>query len=140
MEKSNQPPVCHCISLWQGILKLGKYYDAALASTGLTINQFYLLAGLSRSKDCSVTTLAEQVGQDRTTLVRTLKPLINKGLVTDTSEPSQRERKLRLTKEGLALLIKARPLWEQTQASFEEKLGPERLQDLYEILDIMESL
>lgn len=64
---------------------------------------------------CSVSDLANGVGLERTTVVRTLKPLIKRGFISDISEPETRRRKLHLTEKGCKTVAKAKPLWLQAQ-------------------------
>lgn len=45
---------------------------------------------------CSISTLAAYVGLERTTLTRTLKPLIEQGFIQDVSDIGRRNRQLHL--------------------------------------------
>lgn len=118
---------CYCINLRRAALAVTKHYDCALKSTGLSANQFSLLINLSRMKSASVSKLAIQVGLERTTLVRTLKPLLSRRLVSDTSAQTERDRKLQITQEGWRVIEIALPRWEQTQKELENKLGAENI-------------
>ena len=64
--------------------------DDALRSEDLTASQFTILAAISVQSGIKVTTLAERVGMDRTTLNRVLAPLQRRGLVRHRSEPRRR--------------------------------------------------
>ena len=67
--------------------------------------------------------VAELLAMDRTTLTAVLKPLTRRGLVEIVSgETDRRERRLKLTPAGLALLAEAAPIWIAEHAEVEKKL------------------
>lgn len=117
-----------------------EYYDRRLRPSGLTVSQYSLLANLGRLAQGSVSDLARQVGLDRTTLVRGLKPLLEAGLIEDLSSAGSRRRLLRLTEKGRQSVSLARPLWERAQGGLEICLGPERIQTLTEWLSRLENI
>lgn len=88
----------------------------------------------------SVSDLALEMRLDRSTLVRTLKPLEKRGLVGDTSEKGTRNRELTLTNEGSDLLSKAEPLWLETQKFINEYIGEDEMRLLKKVLSKMENL
>lgn len=126
---------CYCINIRRAANAITFFYDNALESTGLTVNQFSLLKNLKHLGTSSISSLASYVGLERTTLTRTLKPLIKQGLIQDTSETGSRNRKLQLTGLGEETLKEGIPLWESAQAEIENRLGKENLQWLSEIVD-----
>ena len=126
---------CYCINLRRAANAITLFYDNSLESTGLTVNQFSLLKNLNHLGTSSISHLATYVGLERTTLTRTLKPLIKQGLIQDISETGSRDRKLQLTGLGKAALKQGIPLWESAQAEIENRLGKENLQWLSEITD-----
>ncbi len=61
--------------------------------------------------------IAELLGLDRTTLTAALKPLERRGLLAvEADAADRRNRRLRLTTAGHAVLLRTLPLWKQTQA------------------------
>jgi DNA-binding MarR family transcriptional regulator len=133
---------CACLRMRRASRQLTQIYDHGLAQSGLTINQFGLLAqlygvNLARSTGFPVGVLAERLGTDPTTLNRTLKPLKTRGLVRDSSDPDDaRVRIVRITDKGQRELLKAMPLWRQAQAHVEKALGTKSLLALNELLDL----
>ncbi len=125
---------CYCINLRRAALAVTKHYDRALKPTGLSANQFSLLINLSRVKSASVSTLAETVGLERTTLARTLKPLLAKMLVADTSGAAERDRKLEVTPLGWQVIETALPLWEQAQQELADRIGNTNVPVLIDLL------
>ena len=124
---------CYCMHLRRAAGAITALYDEALAPAGLTVTQFSLLRHLQRLAPCCVSTLAESLGLERTTLTRTLRPLIARGLIGDAPGRHGHSRSLTLTAEGSAQLQKALPLWEQAQRQMEARCGAARLRALREL-------
>jgi len=125
---------CYCINLRRAANTLSRLYDEFLTPTGLSVNQLSLLVNLNRLETGSVSDLASFVGLERTTLVRTLKPLLEKGLIADNSAAGQRNRALQLTEMGKQTMEQGLPLWESAQAEIERRIGKEKVKELYEII------
>lgn len=128
---------CYGINLRRAANTVSSIYDKFLVPVDLTINQFWLLSNLGRLGTSSVTDLAHYVGLERTTLVRTLKPLIDRGLIADNAAVGQRNRALQLTDLGNQTLEQGRPLWEAAQAEIEQRIGKEGVETLSAILTML---
>ena len=126
---------CYCINLRRAANTVSTLYDQFLEPVGLTVNQFSLLENLSRLGTCCVSELAAYVGLERTTLVRTLQQLIDRGLIRDTSTAGQRSRSLQLTELGEKTRKQGLPYIERAKAEMENRVGKENLSTLYTILD-----
>ncbi len=71
-----------------------------------------------------MSSVANLLAMDRTTLTAALKPLERRGLVKVTiGEKDRRSRLMTLTPEGLELLALAMPAWDATQAETAGLLG-----------------
>lgn len=81
--------------------------------------------------------LAEYAVMDRTTLTRNLEILEKQGFVNISSGDDRRTRMVTITEEGLSMLVKAYPLWEQAQARIRESMSPERMNALMEGLSTL---
>ena len=127
--------LCYCINLCRAANAVTALYDGLLAPIGLTINQFSLLASLSTLGTSSISELAAYTGLDRTTLTRTLKPLLSQGYLQDQSLPGARNRALCLTQRGIRTLKEGLPLWRQAQSRLEEQLGQEGARWIYEVAE-----
>ena len=126
---------CNCALLRQAARRATALYDAAMAPHGLRISQYALLGRLHRKGPCSLRALAAELGLDRTTLGRNLRPLERDGLVAAAQdEGDRRVRRLEITEAGYTRLAAARPAWEEAQARFETRFGPERSADLRAVL------
>lgn len=120
-ELPTQP--CLCTQMRLASLQLTEFYDQALQGAGIRINQYSLLVNIARLGTCGTGELAQKVGLEKSTLVRTLKPLIAQGLIDDLAPDSARKRQLRLSPAGEQTLALAIPLWEQAQSRLAENYG-----------------
>ncbi|MER5599523.1 MarR family winged helix-turn-helix transcriptional regulator [Streptomyces sp. NPDC002265] len=115
---------CNNLALRRASRYLGATYDKALASVGLRGTQFSILQKLSVHGEMTITSLADVIAMDRTTLASNLKPLAREGLVTvEPSATDRRARLVTLTPEGLSRLKAAMPLWRAVQSRFEKSFG-----------------
>jgi DNA-binding MarR family transcriptional regulator len=142
MDKNLQEVMgCTCLRIRRTSRQVTQIYDGALEATGLTINQFGLLANLygvdlMRADGLSIGALSERLGADPTTLNRTLKPLTARGLVKDLTSPADgRVRIVRIAQKGKREFLKAVPLWRQAQARVEGALGQKTTSALNDLLD-----
>jgi Transcriptional regulators len=131
---------CHCINLRRANKAVTDFYDRKLEGCGVTVNQFSLLSNIKREGDVSVSGLADVVGLERSTLVRTLRPLLDAGLVEDRAAPGTRNRRLHLTDSGEKTLEIGRPLWKNAQREVEQKLGRDNITVLYGMLEALREL
>jgi DNA-binding MarR family transcriptional regulator len=130
--------MCACNQLRRATRGITQLYESALASSGLKATQLPILVGLGSAGDLSVSTLADALALDRTTLTRNLKVLESRGLLqTRDSEDDARVRMVSLTLEGSDVLSGALLRWEEVQAMVEERFGRERLTALYEELEAL---
>ncbi|WP_030922453.1 MarR family winged helix-turn-helix transcriptional regulator [Streptomyces sp. NBC_01527] len=121
---TNLDDACNNLALRKAARYLGATYDKALAPVGLRATQFSILQKLSARGETTITSLADMIAMDRTTLASNLKPLAREGLVTvETSAADRRARIVTLTADGLSRMKAALPLWKAVQARFEESFG-----------------
>jgi DNA-binding MarR family transcriptional regulator len=115
---------CNNLALRKAARYLGATYDRALAPVGLRGTQFSILQKLSADGAMTISSLADMIAMDRTTMAANLKPLAREGLLT--VEPSAADRRARivtLTPDGLSRMKAALPLWRAVQTRFEETFG-----------------
>ncbi|WP_019645060.1 MarR family winged helix-turn-helix transcriptional regulator [Novispirillum itersonii] len=125
---------CTCFQIRRAARVITGRYDAALAPLGLRITQFSVLAHLMTTP-IALTALADMLVMDRTTLTRTLKPMLAAGWLTLEAEATDRRVKLaRLTEAGTALFEQAVPLWRNVQRGVKDDLGRDFVRDLHDRL------
>lgn len=127
-------PSCTCFLLRKLTRRVTRAYDSAIAPAGLTITQYSLLRHLQRDPGQSVSALAQGMGMDRTTLLRTLRPVIASGWARHGERAAGRSAELELTAKGSERLRVAHPLWARAQGDLRERLGPLHTADLHALL------
>lgn len=131
---------CHCINLRRAANHISEYYTRVLEPCGLTVSQFSVLWTLDAMGRSNTTALAERVGLDRSTIVRNLKPLLEKEFIEDVSDEGQRDRVLRVTEKGAKALKIGIPLWKSAQKEVKDLLGAEKLNIFRDVLCMLQIL
>ena len=121
------PAECNCHTVRAAARHITQAYDQFLASSGLRITQFSILAALKRKGPLTINALADAMVMDRTTLGRNVLPLERDGLIRIAPAASDRRAKeLCLTKAGEQRFHAARKGWAAAQARFERTYGGTR--------------
>jgi DNA-binding MarR family transcriptional regulator len=131
---------CACFKVRKAARAITKLYEEVLRPSGLRATQFSLLMATRVMGPVTLLNLAQVMVMDRTTLTRNLQILKKRGLVTIKPGEDRREREVNLTAEGMEVLTKAIPLWEEAQERIRKRMGEERLQNLLGDLSEMISL
>ena len=140
MGKRIDNTTCHCLKMRRSAENVIGFYDRRLQPAGITVRQYSLLKNIDENEGCSVRVLADLTDLDRSTLARSLKPLMKAGLLEDTKEVGTRDSKLILTEKGKETCSLAADLWGRAQGEFEEKLGMNHVEALENILLELQSL
>ena len=132
---------CACGSLRRASRVVTRIYDEALRPSGLEIMQFGLMASLDRLGEATQRQLSVGFAMDSTTLTRTLGLLQRRGWIERRPGKDKRQRILQLTKQGLARLEQARPLWRKAQEDLYALIGKDAFETLtrvsHEIVGIL---
>ena len=131
---------CACFKVRKAARAITKLYEEVLRPSGLRATQFSLLMATRVMGPVTMLNLAQVTVMDRTTLTRNLQILEKRGLITIKPGEDRREREVNLTDEGMEVLTKAIPLWEEAQERIRKGMGEERLQNLLDDLSEMISL
>lgn len=131
---------CLCTKLRRAARSVTRVYDDALHKLGLNVAQYSLLSHLQRLEQPSISILAEAMGLDRSTLGRNLKVLQGEGLVKVGEGSDMRRRLVQLTAEGTARFERGAEAWEQAQAQLALRLGAEKREALWLLLDDLETI
>jgi DNA-binding MarR family transcriptional regulator len=121
---SEPAPPCACSALRKATRAVSRFYDEALAPAGLTITQFSVLRTVARLGDPPLSRLAEALVMDRTSLYRTLQPMIRDEWIA-VEAGKGRSKVAGLKPAGRARLADAAPYWEAAQADFLQRFGAE---------------
>jgi DNA-binding MarR family transcriptional regulator len=128
------PVACTGARLRRLTRRVTAFYEHHMRESGLNLSQYSLLAQLSEVPQ-SLTALADRMEIDRTTLTRSLQPLLEQDLVGESSGADARQRLFVLTAGGLRLRTAARKQWRQAQAALEEQLGRDFVANLHTQLE-----
>src|SRR3954447_20877173 len=127
---------CLCLRIQRASRTIGRRFDEALRPVGLNNWQFTLLVMLNRPSPLTVNGLAEELGMDRTTTTKNLKPLERRGLLEiRQDEKDARVRRIVLTDAGSALLAKAFCHWQAANDAVAGSLKGEDLPRIYAALE-----
>lgn len=115
---------CLCLAAQRAARRLARRFDAALKPFGLTNGQFSLMVALNQPEPPPIGRLAPFLGMDPSTLTAAVKPLARRGLLTVEPDPDDgRSRRLRITREGVALMQEAVEIWRSEHAALESDMG-----------------
>lgn len=117
-------PSCYARSALMVSRALVRAYNAALRDVGLPITQVSLLVAIRRYPTATLTSLAEGLALERTTLLRNMRQLETTGLVEPVASRG-RAKHYRVTEAGEAALARAYPAWVRMQRTLHDALGPE---------------
>ena len=95
---------------------LSRRYDTRLRPFGVTVAQFSTMTIVRNKPNAPVSTMAQHIAMDRTTLLRNLGLLERKNLVSAQPAVGRNGRTFSLTMEGDALLDRLIPEWRRAQA------------------------
>ena len=113
---------CFCLQSRMTARAVTRRYNAVLAPLGLEVTEFSLLGVLAYGRATSIAEIAERLAFERTTLVRNLKRMAERGLIAPADARGRAVRYV-LTKDGDAALKRAIPLWRKAQKEVERRLA-----------------
>lgn len=133
---------CTCAHIRKASRLVTQYYDAVLAPAGVTSTQLTILVTTFLCKSHSIKDIAESLGMNRTSLTRTLKPMLDQGLVEQDSAidglmGDRRIKRIVITDHGKRILRLATPLWECAQEELVAKIGESDWQELIDKLAVV---
>ncbi|BAQ76187.1 MULTISPECIES: MarR family winged helix-turn-helix transcriptional regulator [Pseudomonas] len=129
------PSQCLCTNLRRAARGVSRYYDGVLDGFGINVAQYSLLNNLLRLDQPSISSLAEAMGLDRSTLGRNVRVLEAAGLVRLLEGDDQRNRLVQLTEAGHERLAAALPAWEAAQQRLIDRLGAQKRETLLALLN-----
>jgi DNA-binding MarR family transcriptional regulator len=116
--------LCYSLATRQMARYVSRVYERHFANTGISPGDFSILEFLSDSENMTMAELTAELFMERTSLIRTLRPLQAKGFVESIRDPREPRRHfLRLTKEGEAKRLEAHQNWKKAQADIEKSIG-----------------
>jgi DNA-binding MarR family transcriptional regulator len=98
-------------------------YNSHLRPLNLQITQLSLLVAIEQDDTTSIAALAQRLDIESSAVLRNLKILERRGLVTNDGGRGRRGRRSSLTAQGKAMLAAAVPLWERAQSALAKGLN-----------------
>ena len=120
------PDLCYALAARKKARYLSRLYDRRLSKTGLTVSQFSILSLIDAHKRLKISELADLLVMERTSLVRTLRPLQGEGLIATERSPKGRSHDVMLTASGRSRFADAKPRWKEAQRAYEQEVGLDR--------------
>ncbi|MDY7580030.1 MarR family winged helix-turn-helix transcriptional regulator [Herbaspirillum sp. RTI4] len=132
--------VCACSGLRRLSRRITAIYDHHLLAYALSITQYSLLARIGRIGPIANLQLAAEMGMERSTMSRTLKPLIAAKWIATVDMPlesgtDKRSFGLILTELGRQKYAQAQPGWKQAQEEIVRLLGESQYRELNGMVD-----
>jgi DNA-binding MarR family transcriptional regulator len=123
---------CACATLRKASRSISRVYDAALAKGGLTSAQLPILRAISRQPWLPLSQLAAVMVMERTSLYRTLVPMIDSGwiAVKGSRVGEGRAKRVSLTCKGQTVTAAANVHWEVVQTRIVKTFGTKRWESL----------
>ncbi|HEX4985103.1 MAG TPA: MarR family transcriptional regulator [Burkholderiales bacterium] len=129
------PVACTGARLRRVTRRVTAFYEHHMRATGLKLTQYSLLVQLSETPQ-PLSALAARMEIDRTTLTRSLKPLLDQGAVVQSAGADARQKLFSLTRSGARLREQARGQWRHAQLALERHLGRDFVMDLHDRLEL----
>ena len=106
---------CYCLAARKRARELTRRYEVELRPYGLRATQFSVLAALAQIGPIPVSTLADILGLERTTLTRIAGVMARNGWLSIARGDDERVRMLAITAGGRLALAAALPAWRRVQ-------------------------
>jgi len=118
---------------------VSRIYAKEMADAPIRGPLFSVLACIHKLGPGSITAVANDLGLDRTTLTRNLKPLTERGLV-EIRQVNANRKEIRLRPKGETALRKSMDCWRKAQQRVVKALGEERWNRMREDLRVVMAL
>ena len=129
------PRGCTNLKLRQISRAVTRHYDAFVVPTGLKNTQYSLLSHVVLLGPIRPTDLARQMRVEVSTLTRNIQPLVAQGWLEVGPGEDARSRLVSATDAGRVKRAEGQKAWKQGQLALNERLGPERVAALHELID-----
>ena len=108
-------------------------YDDLLRPLGLTVNQFNMLAAITKMQKPTAKSVARILKMETSTVSRNLERMRNQGWITIRAQ-NGRTQELGITQEGARIMENAFPVWRKAQSRAQVILRKEGCSMLDEIV------
>ena len=127
---------CLCRRVQRASRQVGRQFDDAFRPIGINNWQFTMLMTLAARASRTVNQIAAELGMDRTTTTKNLRPLERRGLIEiRTDDKDARVRRISLTESGDQVLAAALKQWQAVNDRITATLTPPQLETLRAALE-----
>ncbi len=119
---------------------LFRHYQDALSETGISIVQLSILRALERQGALNLSRLADELAMERTSLYRTIEPLIESGAVQVESASTGKSKIAKLTADGHSAIERVMPFWAKAQERVLDEMASDELRDFHRALTAISNL
>lgn len=98
-------------------------YDRTMGGHGVTISQVNIMVLVGRTGPCTPGEVGKRLEMERSTVSRSIRPLLERGWLEGESSDAGRVRRVRLTPRGIKKLQSVLPDWRSAQAAAADMLG-----------------
>jgi MarR family transcriptional regulator, organic hydroperoxide resistance regulator len=117
-----------------------RFFDLAFQQSGIRSTQFTILVGIAKTQPTSISSLANLLVIDPTTLTRSLRLLAKERLVEISKRSTMRQRFVTLATAGEKALARSLPAWRAAQERWVQAVGSEHWLELRAELERLASL
>ncbi|MBS7541199.1 MarR family winged helix-turn-helix transcriptional regulator [Ancylobacter lacus] len=129
---------CLCRRVQHASRHVGRRFDDAFRPVGINNWQFTMLMTLAAQASRTVNQIAADLGMDRTTTTKNLRPLERRGLIQiRVDDKDARVRRVSLTEAGEQLLAEALENWRVVNDGIAAALTPAQLEALRTALEVI---
>jgi DNA-binding MarR family transcriptional regulator len=132
--------VCLALHVRRAARRITRRFDAALAPYGLDTTQFNLLSVVAALDGAPLTTVAQVLDIDPSTLSRTVKPLRAQNMLQTFGGRGRGGLMLSLTLHGADVLNSALTAWKSAQGYVASVLGEAQIGRTLEMLEKLEHI
>ncbi|MFV8408352.1 MarR family winged helix-turn-helix transcriptional regulator [Vibrio harveyi] len=119
---------------------LFRLYQDALSSTGISIVQLSILRALERHGPLPLVRLADDLVMERTSLYRTIDPLVEANMIIVSKAEIGRTKIAKLTSKGEKTIERVMPYWAIAQEYILSELGDADWLTLHKMLNAIANL
>jgi DNA-binding MarR family transcriptional regulator len=116
------------------------FYNKRMKDCGITGRQFTLIFIIKYNGGSSLSELGDMMNLDRSTINRSIQPLLKKGLLEDRKAEGQRNSSIWLTEHGEDVFNESSKSWNQAQEDFVKLYTKEELEKFDSALELLKRL
>ncbi|WP_027406822.1 MarR family winged helix-turn-helix transcriptional regulator [Anaerovibrio sp. RM50] len=131
---------CYYLKLRWAEMLSRDFYNKRMKDCGITGRQFTLLFFIKYNGGSSLSELGDMMNLDRSTVNRSIQPLIKKGLLEDRKLEGQRNSSIWLTEYGDEVFNESSKSWDKAQKDFENLYSKEELESFDSTLELLKRL